>query len=48
MSFADRGAIDEMAAELKKRGNGLRDLVSIVIHSDLFSQKIKQEADHEQ
>ncbi len=48
MSFADRGAIDEMAAELKKRGNGLRDLVSIVIHSELFSQKIKQEADNEQ
>jgi hypothetical protein len=41
ISFADRGEIDKMAAELKKRGNGLRDLVSIVVHSKLFSQKIK-------
>ena len=47
MSFADRGEIDKMADELKKRGNGLRDLVSIVIHSDIFSQKIRKEADHE-
>jgi mono/diheme cytochrome c family protein len=43
MSFADRGEIDKMAAELNKRGNGLRDLVSILIHSDLFRQNIKQE-----
>jgi hypothetical protein len=47
MSFADRGEIDKMAVELKKRGNGLRDLVFIVIHSDLFSQKIRKEADNE-
>jgi hypothetical protein len=43
LSFADRGEIDKMAAELNKRGNGLRDLVSILIHSDLFRQNIKQE-----
>jgi hypothetical protein len=48
MSFADRGEIDKMATELKKRGNGLHDLVSILIHSDLFSQKFKQEIDHDQ
>lgn len=47
MSFADRGEIDKMAAELKERGNGLRDLVSVVIHSNLFHQKIKQETDHD-
>ena len=47
MSFADRGEIDKMADELKKRGNGLRDLLSIVIHSDLFSKEIRKEADHE-
>ena len=47
MSFADRGEIDKMAAELKERGNGLRDLVSLVIHSNLFHQKIKQETDHD-
>jgi len=38
MSFADRPEIDKMAAELKKRGNGLRDLVFVVIHSSLFSE----------
>jgi mono/diheme cytochrome c family protein len=48
MSFADRGEIDAMAEELKKRGHGLHDLVSIVIHSKLFSQKIKQDADLDQ
>lgn len=47
MSFADRGELDKMAVELKKRGNGLRDLVFLVIHSDLFKQKIRKEADHE-
>ncbi len=47
MSFADRGEIDKMAAELKERGNGLQDLVSLVIHSNLFHQKIKQETDHD-
>ena len=39
MSFADRAQIDKMAGDLTKRGSGLRDLVSIVIHSPLFSQK---------
>jgi mono/diheme cytochrome c family protein len=48
MSFADRGEIDQMADELKERGNGLRDLVSIVIHSNLFRQKIKQGKGHDQ
>jgi hypothetical protein len=48
MSFADRGEIDKMAAELKERGNGLQDLVSVVIHSNLFNQKIKQGTDHDQ
>lgn len=43
MTFADRSEIDTMAVEVKKRGNGLRDLVSIVIHSRLFSQKITKE-----
>jgi mono/diheme cytochrome c family protein len=39
MSFADRAQIEKMAIELRERGNGLRDLVFIVIHSPLFSQK---------
>ena len=48
ISFADRGEIDKMSAELKRRGNGLGDLVSIVVHSKLFSQKFKQEPGHDQ
>ena len=48
MSFADRGEIDKMADELKKRGNGLHDLVSIIIRSNLFSQKINQKKGHDQ
>ena len=47
MTFADRGEIEKMATELKKRGNGLQDLVSIVIHSPLFQQKIKQDSENE-
>ena len=47
MTFADRGEIDTMADELKERGNGLQDLVFIVIHSNLFNQKIQQETDHD-
>jgi hypothetical protein len=48
ISFADRAEIDKMADELKNRGNGLHDLVSIVIHSNLFSQKINQETDNDE
>jgi len=48
MSFSDRAEIDKMATELRKRGDGLRDLISIVIHSDLFHQKIKQAGDHDE
>jgi mono/diheme cytochrome c family protein len=47
MSFADRGEIDKMAAELKKRGNGLQELVSIVVHSSLFSQKVTPAKDND-
>ena len=43
VTFAGRREIDHMAAELKRRGNGLRDLVSILIHSRLFHQKITPE-----
>ncbi len=43
MSFSDRGEMDRIAAELKERGNGLRDLVSLLIHSRLFSQKPTKE-----
>jgi hypothetical protein len=47
MNFADRGEIEKMATELKKRGNGLQDLVSLVIHSPLFQQKIKPDSEND-
>jgi hypothetical protein len=47
MSFADRGELDRIAAELKKRGNGLQDLVSLIIHSRLFHEKVAKEKEHE-
>jgi hypothetical protein len=43
MSFADRGEIEKTAKELRKQGDGLRDLVSIIIHGKLFSTKIRKE-----
>lgn len=47
MSFADRSELDRIAAELKKRGNGLKDLVSIIIHSRLFREKVVGGKEHE-
>ena len=47
MSFADRSELDRIAVELKKRGNGLKDLVSIIIHSRLFSEKVVEGKEHE-
>jgi mono/diheme cytochrome c family protein len=43
MSFADRVELDKVATELKERGNGLQDLVSLIIHSRLFSLKSTKE-----
>jgi hypothetical protein len=40
MSFSDRGEIDKMTKELRDSGDGLKDLVSIVIRSELFNTKI--------
>ena len=45
MSFEDRGEIDRIAVELKGRGNGLQDLISLLIHSTLFHQKNTPERD---
>ena len=47
MSFSDRGEIDKMTQELRESGDGLKDLVSIIIQSELFSNKIKRGADDE-
>lgn len=48
MSFADRGELDRIAAELKTCGNGLRDLVSLIIHSRLFREKVAKGKEHGQ
>jgi hypothetical protein len=47
MSFSDRSEIDKMTRELRKSGDGLKDLVLIVIRSGLFNTKITRGADDE-
>lgn len=47
MSFSDRGKIESMASELKKQGYGMRDLLKIVIQSELFKTKVKGPAKDE-
>lgn len=39
MEPLDRGHIDALLMELSKRGNGLRDLVELVVTSELFRNK---------
>jgi hypothetical protein len=39
MEPGDRGEVDRIAAELKEKGNGLRDLVHLVVRSDIFRNK---------
>ena len=36
LSFGDRAEVDRIAADLRKKGNGLTDLVILVVKSDLF------------
>ena len=36
LSFSDRAQIDEIAAQLRKEGDGLNDLIQIIITSELF------------
>ena len=45
MTFSDRGEIDKMTRELRESGDGLKDLVSIIIQSNLFSSKITRGSD---
>lgn len=47
MSFSDRGEIDKMTRALREKGDGLNDLVSIIIESKLFRTKITRGADDE-
>jgi hypothetical protein len=47
LSFADRAEIEMMATKLRSNGDGLKDLVSIIIHSKLFRTKITKEDENE-
>ncbi len=39
MSFADREPIDRIAIEWRKTGDGLQDLIRLVVASELFHSK---------
>ena len=39
LTFADRSSIDELTAELRKKGDGLTSLVEIIVTSELFQSK---------
>ena len=39
LSFADRASIDDLTARLRNKGDGLTDLVSLIVTSDLFINK---------
>ena len=39
MTFADRGEIDQIVAQSKVRGHGLRDLILAVVQSEIFRSK---------
>ena len=36
LSFGDRAAIDELTTQLRRKGDGLADLVQLIIHSRIF------------
>ena len=39
MGFGDRAAIDEIATEVRKRGDGLATMVTLIATSDLFRSR---------
>ena len=39
LEVGDRGEVDRIVSEMKENGNRLRDLVHLVVQSDLFSNK---------
>ena len=39
LSFGDRSQVDRITADLRKRGDGLADLVFLIVKSELFRQK---------
>ena len=39
LTFSDRAEIDRMATELRKKGDGLRELIPIIVNSKIFQSK---------
>ena len=42
LSFADRGDVDSITAELRQQGDGLRTLIKLIVMSDLFQTNEKE------
>ena len=39
LTFGDRAEVDRITAELREQGDGLQDLVILIVKSDLFQLK---------
>jgi hypothetical protein len=39
LSFADRADIDSLTAQFRQRGDGLGDLINLIVSSNLFNSK---------
>lgn len=39
LSFSDRASIEEITAQLRNKGDGLQDLILLIVNSDLFKTK---------
>jgi hypothetical protein len=39
LTFGDRSQVERITADLRKRGDGLADLVFLIVKSELFRQK---------
>jgi len=39
LTFGDRAEIDNLTAQLRRRGDGLRDLINLIVNSNLFNSK---------
>ena len=39
LTFGDRSRVEQITADLRKQGDGLRDLVILIVKSDMFQLK---------
>ena len=39
LTFGDRAEVDHMTAAFRRRGDGLRDLIALIVASNLFHSK---------